>query len=293
MKTQIKGTAYMFIATVLWGSSFAVRKLSLSKIGPLMQNSARFFVAGLIFIIVAFYIRKKKTKTGIKTIPLKKQLKSGILIGILYSTGAMLQQLGLSYVDAGQVGFLTSTYTIFVPVIGFVLYREKIHMNIIAGTVMAVIGLVLITGGVTGFGIGHLILILGALSLALQIVFIDRYVNDADSEILVCMQLMIGAILNLFIAYIIKEPFEIEMIRESYGAILYTGICSLGIANFCQFKSQEILEPSVAAVLCSLESVFGLVFGIILLHETVTFLQTIGCAVMLIAVITAQCKKEI
>lgn len=295
MKHRVYGTLILLLATVLWGSSYAVRKMAMSEIGPLMQNAARFFAAFCFMAIVLFCYRKwqkRKNPAGQeKEIPVRVQIKYGAIIGLTFGLGTIFQQLGLMTVDAGKVGFVTSLYTVLVPVLSFLFFRQKIRKQVWMGMLLSLIGLFLITSGGLGFGTGYFILLLGSVMFAMQIILIGRFIKDANPLILVTVQLVIGTIVNLALALIIREEFAFSMLSAAMLPILYTGIFSLGIANVCHFISQKMLPPSVAAIVCSFESVFGLVFGVILLGEHMTMPQLAGCLAILTAVIVSQMER--
>ncbi len=294
-----KSTAYRMIgvfliiaATVLWGSSFAVRKAAMTDIGPLMFNSMRFFAA-FVFMLVVFFVRKMFAggDEQVNT-PFGKQIKAGIIIGMLDGVGTVFQQLGLSLVSAGETGFVTSLYSVMVPVLARILFKTKIRPVVWTAVAFSGIGLYLVTGGGVTANSGMLILLAGSFCFALQIIAISKFIEGSDALLLVIVQMGVGAAVSLAMAVIAAEPFEINMVYEAAVPILYTGIMSLGVANFCQFAGQRRVSPTVAAIICSFESVFGLLFGIILLGESMTGMKLTGCVFILAAVLLSQLRGK-
>lgn len=290
LKNQLIGIMLVLSAALLWGSSFAVRKMGMNDMGPLMQNAARFFTA-FCFMLAVLLIRhifsrerrQKKTQFG-------RQIKYGIIIGAVYGLAALFQQLGLSAASAGATGFVTSIYTVLVPVMSWLFFRDRIKKQVWYGMILSFTGLFMVTN--CGFHVetGIIILFAGSIMYALQIILIGKFIKTADPLILVTVQVAMGAIVNLTGAIAMKENFSLNMISNGYGIILYTGIFSLGIANLCQLCGQKKIQPSVTAIVCSLESVFGMIFGVVLLDESISFVQGIGCVLIFTAIIVSQIK---
>lgn len=298
MKHKIFGTLILFSATVLWGSAYVARKMAFEDIGPIMQNSAR-FLAGFCFMLLATIVhfrRKKKVPddAGVSRAgkPLSLQIRQGMIIGLVFSVASAMQQIGLMMVDAGKAGFISVLYTVMVPVIAFVLYRTRIRKQVWIGMALSFAGLFLITGGVSGFEPGYVFLLAGSFFFAMQIILIDQYIDGAEPMVLVTTQLAAGVVVNLIIAAIVQEPFTWSMLYDARWSILYTGVLSLGVANVFQFVGQKLLEPSVTAIICSFESVFSLLFGMLILGEQMTPLQFLGSFFLFMAVIISQLEKK-
>ena len=295
-KSSILGTCLILLAALLWGSSFAVRKMGMDEIGPLMQNAARFFVA-FLFMLAVLWIKNSRRSYNIErtgegrtdNVPsVRTQILRGIIIGSSFAIAAMLQQLGLNLAAAGQTGFITSMYTVLVPVISCVFLKEKMTGWIVAAMICSVGGLYFITGGISGISLGIIILFGGSIFYALQIILIDRLIHGTDPVLLVTVQVAMGTLINLAAAILTREPFEWHMLIDGGPVILYAGIMSLGVANLCQFAGQQWVSPQTAAIGCSFESVFGLLFGILLLGERFTLLQLIGCALIFASLLLSQ-----
>jgi drug/metabolite transporter (DMT)-like permease len=149
-----------------------------------------------------------------------------------------------------------------------------------------------VTGGNFSVHGGTMILFCGSIMYAVQIILIGKYIDRSDPLILVTVQVAVGTMVNLLMALITREQFQCTMLWNGMPVILYTGVFSLGVANLCQFAGQKKIPPSVTAIACSFESVFGLIFGMILLNEHMTILKLIGCLLIFAAVILSQCKDK-
>ncbi len=293
MMYRLTGVLLILAATVLWGSSFAVRKAAMTDIGPLAFNALRFFAA-FIFMLIVFFLRRRFADRADRNKEVNnafgKQMKAGIIIGMLYGVGSVFQQLGLNLVSAGETGFVTSLYSVMVPVLARILFKTKIRPVVWAAVVFSGIGLYFVTGGGVTANSGMIILLMGSFCFALQIIAISKFIEANDALLLVIVQLGIGVVVNLAMAVIASEPFEISMVHDAVVPVLYTGIMSLGVANFFQFAGQSRVSPTVTAIICSFESVFGLLFGILLLGERMTEMKLIGCVFILAAVLLSQIK---
>lgn len=291
---KLTGVLLIVAATVLWGSSFAVRKMAMADIGPLMFNTVR-FLAAFIFMLIIFLIHRKheaKEYEGDISVDIKSQIKKGIIIGMLYAVGSVFQQMGLNLVTAGETGFITSLYTVMVPLLARFIFKTKLQPVIWFAVAFSDVGLYFVTDGGVSVNGGTFLLMAGSFCFALQIIAISKFIQGNDPLLLVTVQLGIGVAVNFVMAVIAGEPFELNMISKAIIPILYTGVMSLGVANFCQFAGQRKVTPTVAAIVCSFESVFGLLFGILLLNETMTIMKLAGCIFILTAVIMSQIKGK-
>lgn len=285
---NLAGTFYILLAAFLWGSSFAVRKIGMENIGPLMMNTVRFLLA-FIFMIAIVLIRRRFVsvrKASVKE--MESQIKTGIIIGIPYAFNVVLQQIGLNTVSAGETGFITSLYTVMVPILGWLILKQRIRpVNLIA-IILSAVGLYFVTNGGLSFNFGMVILFAGSVCAAIQILLIGKYIGSNDPFILTTVQIGVGTLINMIMAIVTKETFSPHMVKAAIGPIVYSGVASIGVANLCQFLGQRKVSPTVTAVACSFESVFGLLFGVLLLGETITLMKACGCALIFITVILVQ-----
>lgn len=293
---NITGIGMVLMAALLWGSSFSVRKMGMSKIGPLMQNAGRFFI-GFCFMLAAIMIRHilKRNRKPIKEekkVSLHIQIKYGVVVGTVFALASTCQQIGLAVASAGQAGFITAIYTVEVPFLAWIILKERITPNVWIALIMTFIGLYCITGLGTGISSGVIILFIGSLLYATQIILVHRFIAGSDAFILVTVQVFVGTVISLIAAVITSEEFEAHMILDGLPAMAFAGIMSLGIANLCQFIGQKYIAPNIAAIACSFEAVFGLVFGTLLLNEQLTLLKLTGCGMIFVALIIVQYQPK-
>ena len=289
MKQQFKGIAAILIATIIWGSAFVAQSVGMDHIGPFTFQTTRSFLAiiALIPIIAVTDRFKKDGSTFLKRWKSKKLWQTGLLCGFPLFLACNLQQVALVDTDAGKSGFLTAMYIVFVPIIGLFL-RKKASRWIPLSVVMAAAGLYCLScAGVTRIHIGDLLLLGCALMFAIQIVIVDLRADSLDSLRLNLIQLLVNAILS-FIVMLFTEKPSLQSVTAAWLPLCYAGILSMGIAYSLQIVGQKFLRPTPASLIMSLESVFAVVFGCLILNETLTVWETVGCILVFIAVILSQ-----
>ena len=286
-KKQLTGIAFLGIAVLIWGSTFVAQSVGMDKVGPFTFQASRCGLAVLFLapIIALFEIRD--IKDYFRKWRSKKLWISGALCGIALFAASSLQQISLVDTDAGKAGFLTTLYVVLVPIIGLFL-GKKPSINIVFSIILAVIGLYLLSCmGVTTISTGDLLLLGCALAFAVQITLIDRLGSDVDGLRLNCIQCLVVAILSALFMFGTEEP-RLPDILSCWLPIGYAGVLSMGVAYSMQVLGQQRIEPTTASLIMSLESVIAALSGWLILHETMTFWELMGCALVFLAVILSQ-----
>lgn len=289
MKKQFQSSLLLLAATVIWGAAFVAQSIGMDHIGPFTFQAVRCLVAviGLIPVIAIFDIFKKDGKNFFSRWADKKLWKVGILCGIPLFLACNLQQLGLVDVDAGKSGFLTAMYIVFVPIIGIFL-KKKPSILMPISVVLAVIGLYFLSCmGVTKIQPGDLLLLGCAVMFAVQITFVDLFAGSLDSLRLNTIQALVCAVLSA-VAMSFTETPTWNGIWDCAVPICYTGLLSMGMGYALQIIGQKHMESTVASLIMSLESVFAVIFGVLILHESMTVWEILGCVLVFIAVILSQ-----
>ena len=287
MKKQLTGIAFLGIAVLISGSTFVAQSVGMDKVGPFTFQASRCGLAVLFLapIIALFEIRD--IKDYFRKWRSKKLWISGALCGIALFAASSLQQISLVETDAGKAGFLTTLYVVLVPIIGLFL-GKKPSINIVFSIILAVIGLYLLSCmGVTTISTGDLLLLGCALAFAVQITLIDRLGSDVDGLRLNCIQCLVVAILSALFMFGTEEP-RLPDILSCWLPIGYAGVLSMGVAYSMQVLGQQRIEPTTASLIMSLESVIAAISGWLILHETMTFWELMGCALVFLAVILSQ-----
>lgn len=217
----------------------------------------------------------------------KKLWKTGLLCSIPLFFACNLQQIGLVDTDAGKSAFLTAMYIIIVPLIG-IFRKQKVSKLIGISVVLAVVGLYfLCCMGVTSITSADLLLLGCALMFAIQIMLVDMYAMDLDAIRLNCIQAFFCAVFSTAVMFLLETP-SMSNIVQCWVPLCYAGILSMGLAYTLQIVGQKVLEPSTASLIMSLESVFAVLAGWMILGERLTLWEGIGCVLVFTAVILSQ-----
>ena len=291
MKKQLSGVIALSGATVIWGSAFIAQSVGMDKIGPFTFQAVRCFLA-VVFLFPASALFSKG-KPFWKSWADPVLWRSGIICGLALFAASSLQQIGLVYTDAGKAGFLTAMYIVFVPFLGLFV-GQKPGRNALLSLIPAIVGLYLLScTSVSGINKGDVLLLLCAVAFSVQILLIDRHCAGLDGLKLNCIQALVAAVLSVPWA-LLTETVDASRIASCWLPLGYAGVLSMGVAYTLQIVGQKRVAPSAAALLMSLESVFAALFGWLLLHETMTRAEELGCVLVFAAVVISQLpeKKE-
>lgn len=291
MKKQLSGVIALLGATVIWGSAFIAQSVGMDKIGPFTFQAVRCFLA-VVFLFPASALFSKG-KPFWKSWADPALWRSGVICGLALFAASSLQQTGLVYTDAGKAGFLTAMYIVFVPFLGLFL-GQRPGRNALLSLIPAIVGLYLLScTSVSGINKGDVLLLLCAVAFSVQILLIDRHCAGLDGLKLNCIQALVAAVLSVPWA-LLTETVDASRIASCWLPLGYAGVLSMGVAYTLQIVGQKRVAPSAAALLMSLESVFAALFGWLLLHETMTGAEELGCLLVFAAVVISQLpeKKE-
>jgi len=277
------------LAVIIWGSTFVAQSLGMDHVGPFTFQAIRCGLGAVGLLPVIFlFDRKKNDGKGFLSRFLDKQLwKAAICCAIPLFLAANLQQLGIVSTDAGKSAFLTAMYIVFVPLIGLA-FRKKPSAMVPFAVILAVVGLYFLSCyGVSGINIGDIYLLGCAVAFAFQIIFVDKYANSVDPLRLNCLQAALCAVGSAIVMAFTETP-TLSGIQGSWWAMCYAGFLSMGAAYTLQILGQKHMEPTLASLIMSLESVVAVLCGTIFLHEQLTVWETIGCILVFAAVILSQ-----
>jgi len=276
---------------MIWGFAFVAQRTGMEFVGPFTFNAARFTLGGISLIPLLLINKKRKFKNE-NLLPLSSNkilFKGGIIAGIVLFFGASLQQGGMVYTTAGKAGFITGLYIILVPILG-IMFKQKTSSAIWLGAVIALAGLYLLSVKENlSIGLGDLLVLASAFFWGFHVLVISRFSTKTDPIQLAFFQFMLVAFFSL-IASIIAESTTLQNLIDASVPILYAGVVSVGIAYTLQVVAQQEVHPSHAAIIMSLEAVFALIGGWILLNESVPLRGLIGGGLMLLGMIVSQLK---
>lgn len=298
MKTKtLRNSLLLFLAACIWGLAFVSQSKGMETMQPLTFNGIRSFLGGIVVLPVVFlrlHTRKKENGGTSSGINWKVTIIGGTLCGIVYTVASNLQQFGISVTTVGKAGFITTLYIIFVPILGLFV-KKKAAPIIWVGAVMAAIGMYLLCMTESfSVSLGDIAVLTCAVLFAVHILIIDYFSPKTEGVILSCMQLLICGIVSTIAAFFIEKP-TLSQISAGYIPILYAGIMSCGVAYTLQIIGQKDVNPTVASLILSLESVvatvsayFAYKIGLLQTDQTLTGRQIAGCIIVFTAVIFVQ-----
>ena len=292
---SIKYTLLLVLTAMIWGVAFVVQSIGMNYIGPHTFCCLRFAVASLAMLpVIALRGRmgidetpRHAAKAGSRAALNKKMAIAGALCGAALFIASSLQQMGLVTADAGKSGFITAMYIVLVPVLGIFIGRRPRLITALSA-LMGAAGLYLlcIKGGDMRLARDDIYLILCALFFSIQILLLDRFAPGLDPVRLTLCQFIVHAVLSGVCVLIFERPTW-EGIRACALPILYAGLLSSGIGYTMQTIAQSRIQPTLASIAMSLESVFSVLAGVLLLGERLTGREWGGCAMMFAAVLLA------
>lgn len=301
---QLRQSFLLFLTATIWGSGFVAQSVGMDHVTPFTYTFFRTFLGALVLLPVIFLLKRLKARHEAKTATISENVEGNttvnngsrkdlligsICCGLFLLGGESFQQFGLVTTEAGKAGFITSMYVIFVPILGLFI-GKKLNVGIVIGVVMSLVGLYLlcIKGSFT-IAQGDLLIIICAVVFSLHILTIDHFVQKCDGVYLACGQFFAASIFALILMLIFDyDVFAWENVFAAGLAILWSGIMSNGVAYTLQVVGQRGMHPTIATLILSLESVMAVFFGILLLDESMTAREGLGCILILLAVIIAQ-----
>ncbi|MGN0317015.1 MAG: DMT family transporter [Lachnospira sp.] len=283
---NVKGSLILFVAALIWGTTFVAQVSGSNHIGVFTYNASRCFVGCLFLWVVS---SAKDKRNGKKE---KWPVKGGIACGIILFLAMSAQQAGISLYPenvaaAGRSGFLTAIYVVIVAVIVSIVGR-KLHILVLLSVMGTVSGMYLLClkDGMSGIYTGDIFGLACAFCFAGHILVVDKYRNT-DSIKLSCLQFLVAGIMSLIMC-VTTEKIVIADVISSAVPILYAGVLSSGVAYTLQMVGQKYAEPAVASIVMSLESVIAAIAGAVLLGEVLAGREIVGCLVVFLSVIIAQ-----
>ena len=292
MGKELKASIMLFITSIIWGLAFVAQAQGMEHIGPFTFTASRSLVA-IIFLYLTYVFFNKTSKSyREQKFDMKRTIRGGVLCGLVFTFGINFQQIGLVYTTAGKASFLTALYIVFIPIIGL-FYGKKINKKLQLCIVFAMIGTYLMSvKGSLSMNIGDLITIVGSIVFAIHILMLSEFSKDTNAVLVSLIQFAVCGFFSL-IAALIFEGIDMTAILKSYLAILYVGILSSGVGFTIQLMALKELDPVVASMISSLESVFGAVFGWLILSQSMSEREIIGGIIIFVATLIAQLPIEV
>lgn len=291
---QLRANLLLLLTAMIWGAAFVAQSVSMDYVGPFTFLCTRSILGGVVLLpVIAVMGKGKQEKSAEKSENRRILFLGGICCGIMLFIGSALQQVGIQYTTAGKAGFITAMYMVLVPICGL-FFGKRPGGKTWAAVVVALVGMYLLClygSGIQNLSKGDLLEMLCALGFTAHILVIDHFSPKVDGVKMSCIQFFVCGILAGIFMLILETP-SWENIRAAAMPILYAGILSSGVGYTLQIVAQKDTQPTVASLLMSLESVFSLIFGWILLKEAMSGVELLGCVLMFAAIIWVQLPEK-
>ena len=287
----------LMLAAFIWGTAFVAQSKGLEQIGNFTFLALRSCLAVVFLTPVSLFIyknNKKKIGDGLhgenKTFFSKRLILGGVLCGGSVCLASLVQQYGIILSGVGKSGFLTTLYILIVPLLGL-LFIRKVKPILWFSIVLATCGMYfLCVTQAGGINIGDVLLIMCAFLFAVQIMIVDHFVETVDGVRLSLVQFAVSAVISTVGMFLFEEVDPVA-IGDAWFSIFYAGVLSSGIAFTLQIVAQKNLNPTVASLLMSLESVFAALAGAFF-GERLSVNEIFGCVLVFLAIILAQLPVE-
>lgn len=286
-KISWKSSLMLFLAAFIWGTAFVAQSVGMDYLGPLSFNGARFLMGSAVLLPVIAFNRTRRKKEGKPVTGWKDTVAGGVCCGLVLCAAALLQQYGILYTTVGKAGFITTLYIILVPFFGIFL-KKKIPGKVWAGAAIAAFGMYLLCMSESlSLGRGDTLVFLCAVLFSVHILVIDFFSPKADGVELSCIQFLTAGVIGSVLAFVFEKPDAGDFLK-GIVPLAYAGILSSGVAYTLQVVGQRDMDPTVASLILSLESVVSMLAGWVILGQALTGRELTGCGLVFGAVILVQ-----
>lgn len=286
------GSLILIFTAVIWGLAFVAQSAGMDDVGPYTFQCCRSFL-GMAVLLPLVLLRKRRNGIRVtrgeekNAFEPRQMLLGALCCGLAFTSASVLQQVAMQYADAGKAGFLTALYLIIVPIFGIFL-GQRISKKIWFCVILCIGGIYMLSvSGGSGMNIGDVLLILCAVMFAVQIHSINYFVRRVDGVWLSFAEIGMACLLTVLPMIFIDHP-TLDQLRRAAVPILYAGVMSSGVAYTLQIVGQKHTPPTTASLIMSMEAVFALLGGIVILRQIPTPRETLGCVLVFVAVILSQ-----
>ena len=287
------GNAILIFTSLIWGTAFVFQRVGMDSIEPLTFTAARMLLAAVFIGLIAVPAwRKDRKAAGDSSRYRKDTLTGGICCGIFLSLGSILQQTGMVYTTAGKAGFITAMYILLVPVIGFLFMKRKNTWIVWTAVLMGIAGMYLLCiSDRLRFSTGDIFVGICAVFFSFHILCCDHFASRGNPICISAIQFMTAFVISGVAAFILEKP-GMDKLISALVPIAYCGLVSGGIGFTLQMIGQKYTEPTTASLLMSLESVFAVIAGAVILHEQMSIREIAGCVIMFAAIVLVNLKDK-
>lgn len=291
-KIKLRSNLILVITALIWGAAFVAQSIGMEYVGPFTFNSVRSLLGALVLLPCIALLDKLKSKNNINSVSdhnkdKRTLIKAGVFCGIALFAASSLQQIGIMYTTVGKAGFITALYIIIVPIIG-IFFKKKVSVIVWFSAIIAVLGMYLLCIKEGFFiGKGDLLIMACALVFSIHILIIEHYSSLVDGVRMSFIQFFTCGILSAIPMLLFENP-KWSAIITAWAPVLYAGVLSCAVAYTLQIIGQKNTSAPVASLILSLESVFSVLAGWLILNQTLTAREILGCSLVFCAIILAQ-----
>ncbi|NBJ93153.1 DMT family transporter [Parablautia muri] len=288
MKKKSMGNSFLlFLTAFIWGVAFVAQRVGMDYIGPFSFNGARFLMGSVVLLPLVCVRRKKDKEKGVPRAGLKITFTGGICCGLALCSAALCQQIGIMYTTVGKAGFITTLYIVIVPIMGIFL-GKKAGGRIWMGAGLAAVGMYLLCMSERlVLSKGDTYVFICAILFSIHILVIDYFSPKADGVELSCIQFLTAGVISSILAFVFEQP-QLQSFIDGIIPLAYAGIMSSGVAYTLQVVGQKDMDPTVASLILSMESVFSVLAGWMILGQALSGRELFGCVMVFGAVILVQ-----
>jgi len=284
---RTRANTLLLFAAFIWGTTFVAQSLGMAAVGPFTFTAVRFLIGSLIIVPLA--VREYRRLRGSGVVLTRRDLASWCGLGVVLFLGVNCQQIGLMTTTVSNAGFLTALYVPLVPMLSWLLYRERLHPMVWPAVAGSLIGTFLLSGGkFSALTVGDYWVLLSTVFWGFHVLWVGRFAAKKGAPVLVALtQFVVCGVLSL-VPMLAQETVTASGLWQATPAILYGGVLSVGIAYTLQVVAQSHSRPADAAILLSSELLFAAVAGAICLGEKLNVIQLAGGALIFACILAVQ-----
>ena len=287
----MKNNVLLVLTALIWGCAFVAQSVGMDYVGPFTFNMARFLIGAIVLLPVIWFMDRQRKTGAEKGAGQKTLIIGGICCGTALAVASTLQQWGILFTTVGKAGFITAMYIVIVPLLG-VFIGKKVRPLIIGCVAIAVVGFYFLCMTESlHLGLGDFLVLLCAIAFSIHILVIDYFSPKVDGVKMSAIQFLTAAIISAVPTLLWEQPVLTEIL-QAWQPVLYAGVMSCGVAYTLQIIAQKNADPTVASLLLSLESVFSVLAGWVLLGQGLSLKELFGCVLIFCAIILAQLPEK-
>lgn len=294
MKTNMAGNSFLlFLTACIWGVAFVAQSVGMDYVEPFTFNAVRFFLGAAVLLpfLVAQGRKASEKRAKKQAGQWKVTAAGGICCGLALCSASLFQQFGIRHTTVGKAGFITALYIIIVPILGL-FFKRRVRPLVWGSAGLAALGLYLLCVKESfSLNKGDALMLVCAFLFSIHILIIDYFSPKADGVHLSCVQFFVSAILCTIGAFLFENP-SWQAILSGWQPILYAGILSCGVAYTLQIVGQKNMDPTVASLILSLESVISVLAGWVILGQALNRKEVAGCVLVFVAIIIVQLPEK-